>query len=205
MILLWTLASFLSGSLMFSYALGKLVRRNLREVGDGNPGGLNLWRAAGMPLGLAGIALDFLKGYLPVLLFLGSPAAHGYALVPVALAPVLGHAFSPFLKGKGGKAIAVTFGVWSAATDFEASLVYAVVLAIAMALHRGLRRRFPPSSRADAVQVASGLLPVGLYLAARGYPGDILVLWLGNFLLMLYTHRRELRGLLTRTDEAGGS
>nr|WP_322785336.1 glycerol-3-phosphate acyltransferase [Carboxydothermus ferrireducens] len=36
----------------------------------------------------------------------------------MAVAPVLGHAFSPFLRFKGGKAMAVTFGVWSAIEKF---------------------------------------------------------------------------------------
>src|SRR5690606_14820148 len=110
----WTALAWLSGSLMFSYWLGCLKRRNLREVGDGNPGGVNLLKAVGIGWGLAGIALDFLKGYVPLVLLLWNGAVTGYELVPVAIAPVLGHAFSPFLKFQGGKAIAVTFGVWSA-------------------------------------------------------------------------------------------
>ncbi|MBB6673548.1 glycerol-3-phosphate acyltransferase [Cohnella nanjingensis] len=204
MIILWTIASFVSGSLMFSYALGRIARRDLKEVGDGNPGGLNLWRAAGMPLGIAGIALDFLKGYVPVLLFLraNDDYASSYAMVPVALAPVLGHAFSPFLKGRGGKAIAVTFGVWSALTGFEASIAYAVVLAIAMALDRSLRRRTAASPQSDALQVVSGMLPMAGYLALRGYPGSVLLFWLANFLLMAYTHRRELRRVIPFLHEA---
>ncbi|MBN2981685.1 glycerol-3-phosphate acyltransferase [Cohnella algarum] len=198
MILVWTAVSFLTGSLMFSYWLGLIARRNLRTVGDGNPGGLNLWKAAGFAYGLSGISLDFLKGYVPVLALAGSGSISGYGIVPVALAPVAGHAFSPFMKGRGGKAIAVTFGVWSGLTGFGASLAYAVILAILLAAGRLWRKGRPSSSAADGFQVVLGMLLLGVYLLESGYSREILAFWLGNFLLLFYTHRRELRQIAKR-------
>jgi glycerol-3-phosphate acyltransferase PlsY len=38
MIVLYTVALYLCGSLMFSYWLGLLAKKNLHSVGDGNPG-----------------------------------------------------------------------------------------------------------------------------------------------------------------------
>ncbi|MBB6733120.1 glycerol-3-phosphate acyltransferase [Cohnella zeiphila] len=196
MIVIWTALAGLSGSLMFSYWLGLIARHNLKNVGDGNPGALNLWKAAGFPLGLAGIALDFLKGYVPVLLLTQNGYVQGAATIPVALAPLAGHAFSPFLKGKGGKAIAVTFGVWSALTAFEASLAYAVIQAALLAIIRfAVRGRAGGSTETDAFQVVFGLLLVGVYLYVRSFPKPLLWVWLGNFLLLAYTHRRSLLAL----------
>jgi acyl-phosphate glycerol 3-phosphate acyltransferase len=195
MIVIWTALAGLSGSLMFSYWLGRIARHNLRNVGDGNPGALNLWKAAGFPLGLAGIALDFLKGYVPVLLLTHGGYVHGAATIPVALAPLAGHAFSPFLKGKGGKAIAVTFGVWSALTAFEASLAYAVIQALLLALFRFALRGRAGSTETDAFQVVFGLLALGVYLYARAFSEPLLWVWLGNFLLLAYTHRQALLSL----------
>lgn len=202
MTFLWTACAFLSGSLMFSYWLGLMARHNLKQVGDGNPGALNLWKAAGYQIGLAGIILDFLKGYLVLVWILGfnleNARVQGYAFIPVALAPIVGHAFSPFLKGKGGKAIAVTFGVWSALTRFEASIALAIILAVSLAVAKLSTRGKPISSSADGLQVVVGMLLLGVYLYISGYVEAILWVWLGNVGLIAYKHRKELAFYLTK-------
>ncbi|MBP1966529.1 glycerol-3-phosphate acyltransferase [Paenibacillus aceris] len=209
MTLVWMVCAFLSGSLMFSYWLGLMARHNLKDVGDGNPGALNLWKAAGYQIGIAGIVLDFLKGYLILGWILGfnleNARVQGYALIPIALAPIFGHAFSPFLKGKGGKAIAVTFGVWSALTKFEASLALAVILAVCMAVAKALVRGRSTSPAADAIQVALGMLLLGVYLYLSGYREAILWVWLGNFALISIKHRKELASFWKRkqSEHAG--
>lgn len=192
MVWLWAFAAWLSGSLMFSYWLGLLVHRRLETVGDGNPGGVNLLKAAGIGWGLLGIALDFLKGYVPVFVLSYSGAVSGYALVPIVVAPVLGHAFSPFMRFRGGKAIAVTFGVWSALTGFEVSLALAVLLAILRLIDKASRRSRPSMPESDAVQVMLGMLLVYVYMYIAGFAAYYLWCWLGNFAVLLYTHRREI-------------
>lgn len=192
MTIVWTVCAFLSGSFMFSYWLGLIAKKNLKTVGDGNPGALNLWKAAGYKLGVVGIVLDFLKGYLILLFVLGNEKIQGYSMISIALAPIIGHAFSPFLKGKGGKAIAVTFGVWSALSSFEVSLAFAVVLAILLSTIKVINRGKSTSTEADGLQVVVGFLLVGIYLYMRDYSSAILWVWLGNFLLLAYTHRYEL-------------
>lgn len=198
MLIVWTAISWLSGSLMFSYWLGLLARKNVREIGDGNPGAANLWRAAGFRYGLAGIALDFAKGYAVVALLTESGTVTGMAVIPVAIAPLLGHAFSPFLRGRGGKAIAVTFGVWSGLTRFEAALAYAVAMALLLLAVKRWRRGKPATQQTDALQVTLGMLPMAVYLLARSFPGELFWFWLCNFALLVYTHRRELMPLVRK-------
>lgn len=198
MTIVWTVCAFVSGSFMFSYWLGLIAKKNLKTVGDGNPGALNLWKAAGYKLGVVGIVLDFLKGYLILLFVLGNEKIQGYSMISIALAPIIGHAFSPFLKGRGGKAIAVTFGVWSALSSFEVSLAFAVVLAILLSAIKVINRGKSTSTEADGLQVVVGFLLVGIYLYMRDYSSAILWVWLGNFLLLAYTHRYELAVYLKR-------
>ncbi|KRF11082.1 glycerol-3-phosphate acyltransferase [Paenibacillus sp. Soil787] len=198
MTIVWTVCAFLSGSFMFSYWLGLIAQKNLKTVGDGNPGALNLWKAAGYKLGIVGIALDFLKGYLILLFVVGNEKVQGYAIISVALAPIIGHAFSPFLRGKGGKAIAVTFGVWSALSNFEASLAFAVVLAVLLSAIKAINRGKSTSTEADGLQVVVGFLLVGIYLYMRDYSSAILWVWFANFLLLAYTHRNELAVYIKR-------
>lgn len=196
----WTILCFLSGSMMFSYWLGLLAGRNVRRYGDGNPGAANLWKSAGAAYGLAGIALDTLKGYVPVLLLIQTGGVSGFGLVLPSAAALLGHMFSPFLRGKGGKAVAVTFGVWSALTGFAASLAYAVILAVLLIGGRLLRGGRPSTSAADGFQVVLGmLLLTAVVLLWAGFAAFHLVVFgLLNASLLAYAHRRELRSLLPK-------
>ena len=192
MILVYAAVEFLCGSLMFSYWLGRAAKTDLQQTGDGNPGAFNLWHEAGMAFGLLGVALDFTKGFLPLFFLVSGGYISGIAIVPVAAAPILGHAFSPFLRGRGGKGIAVTFGVWSAVTGFEVSLAYAVILAVFALMAAVIRRGKPTSSDADGLMVVLGMLLLVFYLLYRGYPRHIFMLWFFSVCLLIYTNRKKL-------------
>ncbi|GMK42296.1 glycerol-3-phosphate acyltransferase 1 [Paenibacillus sp. CCS19] len=202
LLLLWTLLSFLSGSMMFSYWLGRIARRDLKQQGDGNPGAMNLWKSAGHWYGLSGIVLDWAKGYVPILLLLhaGAFTSDSNRLLLPSAAAILGHMFSPFLRGKGGKGIAVTFGVWSALTMFTASLAFAIILALLMVIVRLIDRSRSGfhSSETDGVQVVLGMVLLGGYLAAADYSSAIQWFWLLSVLLLGYSHRREWRRFYSR-------
>ena len=121
--LAWALLAFVCGSLPFSVWLPSIFRgQDVRRFGDGNPGATNAFRAAGAPLGLLALMLDISKAAAPVGLAYANLADHGLGLAMVATAPVLGHAFSPFLRFRGGKAIATAFGVWIGLTLWRISL-----------------------------------------------------------------------------------
>ena len=182
-VLLWTVLGFLSGSLPFSVWLGRLVARaDVRRYGDGNPGATNAWRAGGWRAGLPALLLDYLKGATPVALARFGAGIDGWGLVPVALAPVLGHAFSPFLGFRGGKAIAVTFGIWSGLTLWVGPTILGLTLALAVAVNR-----------TDAWSALSGPVVLGAYLLLSGASWPLLAVWAGNFALVLWKHRRDLR------------
>ncbi len=189
MIVVLTCICLLSGSLMFSYWLGLFAKVNLRGIGDGNPGAFNLWKGAGFKFGLLGVALDFLKGYLPVFLISHAGLVSNDQLIPIALAPIVGHAFSPFLSFKGGKSLAVTFGVWSALTAFRASISLAVILALMFLVVRVLNKGKVATSTEDGIQTTVGFLLLSLYLLIAKSPTAFLWIWLGNFLILLWKSR----------------
>ena len=129
---IWTLAAYLCGSLPFSVWMGRLfLGTEIREFGDGNPGGTNVIRAGSRPLGLSVIFLDGLKGLIPVLAAQEIEGLQSWELAPVALAAVAGHAFSIFLRFEGGKAIAITFGIWAGLTGWSTLIVLGALLLIA--------------------------------------------------------------------------
>lgn len=85
--------------------------RDVREFGSGNIGASNVASAAGWQSGALVAAFDVAKGVAPVLAMrlVGGPDTLTAA---VALAAVLGHDFSIFLRFHGGKGVATTFGVF---------------------------------------------------------------------------------------------
>ena len=121
--LAWALLAFVCGSLPFSVWLPRIFRRrDARGFGDGNPGATNAFRAAGAPIGLLVLLLDVSKAAAPVGLAYFTLGYGGLPMALIATAPVLGHAFSPFLHFRGGKALATALGVWIGLTLWRISL-----------------------------------------------------------------------------------
>ena len=122
--LLFTLFGFALGALPFSVWVGQLVLgKDIRQFGDKNPGATNVLRAGGVPPFVLALMLDIAKGALPLGLAVHIFGIEGWALLPISLAPPLGHTFSPFLNWQGGKAIAAAFGVWIGITIWTMPLI----------------------------------------------------------------------------------
>lgn len=109
----FTAAGYLCGSFLSAYFLPLWLCHV--DVTDGtrdkNPGAANAFMKAGIPCGILVLLCELGKGALPVL------AAAKYLPITrpgfflIMLAPVIGHGWSCFYGGSGGKAIAVSFGV----------------------------------------------------------------------------------------------
>ena len=111
----WILFGYLSGSILYARIFAKLFRKEdmIEKSRDRNPGAGNAFMYGGFWCGVLTLTCDILKGFFPVYLFMQyapdlSPDMLSIAFVMAA--PVVGHAFPVFYKGKGGKGIAVTFG-----------------------------------------------------------------------------------------------
>lgn len=192
--LLLFLLEFFVGSIMFSYWLGKIKGKDIRQTRDGNPGGSNLGRIFGWKWGMAGIALDFLKGYVPLVFIVESGILKDWRLAVVSVAPVLGHAFSPFLKFSGGKAVAVTFGIWSALTKWEVPVLLGTIFTI-FSLSRAIGKKGKTTPAEDAARVVVGMLAVLVYVLLRGIP-YLLPVWIMNMAILIYRHLADMKALL---------
>ncbi len=127
--LLLILGGFVLGALPFSVWIGRIaLKKDITQFGDHNPGATNVIRAGSKAWGIFAIFADIGKGALPVGLATYVVGIEGWALVAAAIAPVLGHAFSPLLNFKGGKAIATSFGAWIGLLIFEAVFIAPVML-----------------------------------------------------------------------------
>ena len=180
--LMWTLAAFISGSIPFSLLVGRLaLRTDIRQYGDHNPGATNVVRAGSLGWGILAAILDMLKGGIPVGLAWYAGGLSDWALVPVALAPILGHAFSPFLRFRGGKAIATTGGVWG---GLSYGLVTAALATFLLLWYAVLK--------IEGWAVALGMVTFMALLLILGSHPSLYAIWVGNFLILVYKHRDDL-------------
>jgi acyl phosphate:glycerol-3-phosphate acyltransferase len=124
MFYVWLAVCYLSGSLPWSVWLGHLLFQvDPRDREDGNPGTGNAFRVGGWRLGVPVLVLELSKGTIPVLLAIRSLDATGAALFWLGFAPMVGHAFSPFLGFRGGRGIAAMYGAWFALSGLLLPLV----------------------------------------------------------------------------------
>ena len=106
-------AGFFSGSILYSLILPKWIKGvDIVAVSDDhNPGTANAMKYAGKLVGSLCLICDLGKGFFPVWIAAQFLPVGAFSFALVMAAPVMGHAFSPMLRGRGGKAIAATFGV----------------------------------------------------------------------------------------------
>ena len=107
------LLAYLFGSIPVGYLLTKYYTGlNILKLGSGNIGSTNVRRFTSKKLALITQLLDMLKGFLPVVLFLVCKPSFSipHYILLLALAAIIGHDFSLFLKFKGGKGVNTTLG-----------------------------------------------------------------------------------------------
>jgi glycerol-3-phosphate acyltransferase PlsY len=185
---------FLSGSILWSYLLGKMLYHiDIREYGsDKNPGAMNAFHARGPSLGIPGALLDVLKSFVPVhcfiyeLSFSFSPLEIGF----IAVSPILGHVFTPLFKGKGGKGVAATIGAWFALGFIHMGIALGIIFASGELL-KSAYTAFTKRPVDDAFVVVFGFFVFVVYLYAFYY--QFFTAGLMNLGVLIYGHRRELR------------
>jgi len=107
--------SYLLGALPFGLILARVVKGvDVRAVGSGNIGATNTMRVMGRGWGVFAFALDFLKGWVPVVFVASAVSAEAVHLdslrVICGAAAVLGHCFPVYLAFRGGKGVATGCG-----------------------------------------------------------------------------------------------
>ncbi|MFY9119238.1 MAG: glycerol-3-phosphate 1-O-acyltransferase PlsY [Syntrophomonadaceae bacterium] len=100
---------YLIGAIPFSYLVSQLKGVDIRTRGSGNVGATNVLRTLGPALGAAALGGDFLKGLAAA--WIGTMAGGEWLMVGCALAAVLGHCYSVFLRFRGGKGMATSAGI----------------------------------------------------------------------------------------------
>lgn len=121
LLIIFAVCSYFFGNINWALIISKLKKADIRQMGSGNPGTLNMSRNFGLKTGLLTFFLDVLKGAVPTLVayfvFKGKTfndsifLISDFAVYLCGFCVVLGHIYPAFLKFKGGKGIASTIGV----------------------------------------------------------------------------------------------
>jgi acyl phosphate:glycerol-3-phosphate acyltransferase len=113
--ILFLFGAFFFGSIPSGMVIARIYGVDIRGVGSGNIGATNVLRCIGKKAGYLTFAFDMCKGLVPLLIasLVFSRSSEVSQWLPyIGLASILGHCFSPFLKGRGGKGVATGFAVF---------------------------------------------------------------------------------------------
>ncbi len=175
--------AYLLGSIPFGLVVGKLFYGvDVRQHGSGNVGTTNVFRVLGKKAGVAVLVCDMLKGYVPAAV--AAALFDPWFAIFIAAAPVVGHIYSIFLKGKGGKGIATGAAVVLALVP----LVFAIILAVWIVLV--ITTRYV----SVASLTASFLVPVLAFALDEPAPYKIAGVLVA--VIVWWAHRGNIRRLL---------
>jgi len=188
--LIAVLVAYLVGGIPFGLLIVKLkTGADVRETGSGNIGATNVLRAGGTFAGILTLLLDAAKGWFAV--WLADTLTHGSVawMSATALAVMLGHVFSPYLKFTGGKAVASFLGAFGYLTPIPVlviTLIFVLVLVTTRYLSLG--------SVAGAA-----LFPFACFVILHP-EWPVLVAALGASLLILWRHKGNIERIKEGTE-----
>ena len=190
------LVAYLVGSLSFAVIVSRVMGlADPRSYGSGNPGATNVLRTGKRGAAVATLALDALKGYVPVFAALLLAPRFGWGtgtVAAVGLAAFLGHLWPLFFGFKGGKGVATAAGVLMAFNPWlglATLLTWAIVAAFS---------RY--SSLASLAAAAFAPFYQLLIWNADGTAMAIIVI----SLLLIWRHEVNIRRLIAGTESRIG-
>jgi len=186
------LVSYLLGSLPTAFLVGKIYKGlDIREHGSGNVGATNTFRVLGRGAGILVLAIDILKGILPVTLIADAVHCDPVAWrVLLGILAVVGHNWTVFLRFQGGKGMATSLGVLIGLAIVLPALGW--VLLICLLTWSAMF--FSTGYVSLASMVASILFPFAMM--ATGQPAALTLYSIVLCLFVVLRHRANLRRLM---------
>ena len=200
------IGAYLLGSIPFGLVIAAAHGKDLRSIGSRNIGATNVARALGRKWAYFCFVLDVLKGTAPMLFarFLtevSNPTPRSVSLwLVVGCAAILGHIFPIYLKFKGGKGVATSFGVALGLWPY-----YTICAAIAIAIWAAVVLIWRYISLAS--MAASIAFPIVLILAIVLTPSwSFSILWplliaaIAIPVMVIVRHRENIKRLIAGTE-----
>lgn len=192
------IVSYLLGNFNSAIAISKLKHNDIRKLGSGNPGTMNMFRNFGKLIGILTLVLDALKGAIPCLIgwFVCGEAwsfgADKTGLYVGALSVIIGHIFPVFYKFHGGKGIASSVGVclvinwWATLISFTVGALFLIFFHIG-SITSFIIISFPIALNAYAMSLSGGNIVC-------------LILLFALFCITLFAHTKNLMKLFAGTE-----
>ena len=184
--------SYLLGSVPSGLIIGKLSGLDVRKAGSGNIGATNVARLLGKTGGLLTLVGDTAKGFIPVLVVQQMGFSYSVTAL-VGVAAFLGHLYPIFLKFKGGKGVATSFGVLLGLAPLATIILLVVFAAVAFTT-----RIVSLSSMVTAVAA-----PLVLWLFY--YSPTYVIVTAFMALMIVFRHYANIQRLLNGTEPRFGT
>lgn len=197
--LIYALAAYLIGSIPTAVWTGKLFfGLDVRTQGSGNAGATNTFRVLGKKAGTFVLLFDVFKGWAGTALSLflltsGSilPENLLFWKLVFGLVTVLGHVYPVFAGFRGGKGVASLLGMVLSISWLAGLICLGCFLVLFLIWHF-----------VSLGSMAGGLVFCGLMASGFCGPADAPAIFLSALmaLMVIYTHRGNIRKLLSGTE-----
>ncbi len=177
---------YIVGSINFATIIAYIKNKDIKKLGSGNPGTMNMLRSVGKFWGCLTFVLDCAKGI-------------SFALIGMFVfehSTILGHIFSCFSKFKGGKGVATSLGVFAVTSP----IAFAVAFTIMIGYLAFFKKGFIGSLLAISILAVTNIVKNSVQQKEYFYVCIILIiLW---WALIFWTHRDNFKRIKNNTENS---
>jgi glycerol-3-phosphate acyltransferase PlsY len=193
--ILLIVAAYLVGAIPWGVVLGRTLKGvDIRKFGSGGTGATNSLRVLGAPISISVFILDFAKGLLPVVIARWADVPD-WAIALIAIAPVIGHCWSPYIGFTGGKGMATGGGAACGLMPWLALILLPMILIVYITRYVSL---------ASLIATVVGPLLVIALAIVGDFPGWWAVAISIIALVIIYQHRANIQRLMSGTENKFG-
>jgi len=196
-IILVIVFSYLSGSIPFGLILTKFASGlDIRKIGSGNIGATNVFRTGNKFLAVSTLLLDALKGYAPVII---TKQFFPELIQLSCLMAFLGHIFPIWIKFKGGKGVATYLGILFALSyGLSFLFIFTWVVVLLIFKYSSISSIFSSMTVLMVTLIKDTALKSfdqNIYISA-----DIKLILFIFFILIIFTHKKNISNLINKTE-----
>ncbi len=187
---------YIVGSINFATIIAYIKNKDIKKLGSGNPGTMNMLRSVGKFWGCLTFVLDCAKGISFALIGMFVFEQSNLAMYVLGLSTILGHIFSCFSKFKGGKGVATSLGVFAVTSP----IAFAVAFTIMIGYLAFFKKGFIGSLLAISILAVTNIVKNSVQQKEYFYVCIILIiLW---WALIFWTHRDNFKRIKNNTENS---